>query len=178
VGRHDLQHFLDLARLTQTHLGPGPYWGLTQITAYNEVRLLRLLLNKNPVLDTGSRDYVLGLMARVIPAQRWGVPAGAPTSLTVHVKNGWLPLATHGWRIHSIGAFTGHGGGYSIVVLTQDNPTMTYGIDTIQAIARAINRDLNPGARSRVVSPESSSSWGTPDEPIPAGRQAAVTGLA
>ena len=167
VGRYHLQHFLNLARMTQTYLGPGPYWGLTEITAYNEVLLLRLLVNRNRVLDTASRDYVLHLMARVIPAQRWGVPAGAPTSLTVHVKNGWLPLLTHGWRIHSIGTFTGRGG-YSIVVLTQDNPTMGYGIDTIEAIARAINHDLNPAARSRVPSSEFSPSWGTPDEPIPA----------
>jgi Beta-lactamase enzyme family len=168
VGRGDLQHFLDLARMTQTHLGPGPYWGLTQITAYNEVLLLRLLLHPNPVLDARSRDDVLDLMARVIPSQRWGVPVGAPTSLTVHVKNGWLPLDPHGWRIHSIGAFTGRGGDYSIVVLTQDNPTMTYGIDTIEAIAKVINRDLNPAAKSRVPSSASSPAWGTPDEPVPA----------
>jgi hypothetical protein len=168
VGPHDLQHFLDLAHMTQTHLGPGPYWGLTKITAYNEVLLLRLLLTRNAVLDTSSRDYVLNLMARVIPSQRGGVPVGAPTSLTVHVKNGWLPLYPHGWRINSIGAFTGRGGGYSIVVLTQDNPTMTYGIDTIEAIAKVINRDLNPAAKSRVPSSTSSMSWGTPDEPIPA----------
>jgi len=168
VGRHDLQHFLSLARMTQTYLGPGPYWGLTQITAYNEVLLLRLLVNRNRVLDSSSRDYVLDLMAQVIPAQRWGVPAGAPTGLTVHVKNGWLPLLRHGWRIHSIGTFTGRGGGYSIVVLTEDNPTMAYGIDTIEAIARAINRDLNPAARSRVPSSELSPSWETPDELLPA----------
>jgi beta-lactamase class A len=143
VGRRYLQHFLDLAGMTQTSLGPGGYWGLTQITARDEMRLLRLLLTKNTVLDAASRDYALGLMARVIPSQRWGVTAGAPRGLTVHVKNGWLPLATHGWRIHSIGCFTGHGGGYCIVVLTQDNPTMAYGIDTIQAIATAVNRDLN-----------------------------------
>ena len=61
----------------------------------------------------------------------------------MHVKNGWLPLATHGWRINSIGGFTGHGGDYSIVVLTQDNPTMAYGTATIEAIAQAINHDLN-----------------------------------
>jgi hypothetical protein len=111
---------------------------------------------------------VLDLMARVIPDQRWGVPAGAPTSLTVHVKNGWLPLLSHGWRIHSIGTFTGRGGGYSIVVLTQDNPTMAYGINTIEAIARVINRDLNPAARSRVPSSGFSRSWGAPDELLPA----------
>ena len=143
VGLTFMQHFLDLAGMTQTSLGPGPYWGLTQITARDEMRLLRLLVTKNTVFDTKSRDYALGLMARVIPSQRWGVTAGAPRGLTAHVKNGWLPLAAHGWRIHSIGCFTGHGGGYCIVVLTQDNPTMSYGVATIELIARAINRDLN-----------------------------------
>jgi beta-lactamase class A len=168
VGRSALQRFLNLAKMTHTVLGPGGFWGLTQITANDEVLLLRLLLQSNTVLDTASRNYALSLMAQVIPSQRWGVPAGAPTSLTVHVKNGWLPRATHGWRIHSIGCFTGHGGGYSIVVLTQDNPTMTYGITTIEAIARAVNHDLNPAVKSVIPSSEPAPSWNTPDEHIPA----------
>jgi beta-lactamase class A len=142
LGHRYLQHFLDVAGMRHTSLGAGDYWGLTQITANDQVVLLRLLLNANAVLDSASRSYALKLMAEVIPAQRWGVPAGAPAGLTVHVKNGWLPLATHGWRIHSIGCFTGRGGNYSIVVLTQDNPTMAYGITTIETIARVINHDL------------------------------------
>jgi len=167
LGRSYLQHFLNLARMTQTSLGPDGYWGLTQITAHDQILLLRLLLSKNAVLDTPSRKYALSLMARVIASQRWGVPAGSPATLTAHVKNGWLPLAAHGWHVHSIGCFTGRGGGYSIVVLTQDNPTMAYGITTIEAIAKVINRDLNPAATSVVPSSEASSSWETPDERIP-----------
>jgi beta-lactamase class A len=168
LGRRYLQHFLNLAGMKQTALGPGGYWGLTQITAHDEVLLLRLMLSKNQVLDTASRGYALSLMAQVIASQRWGVPAGAPAGLTVHVKNGWLPRATHGWRIHSIGCFTGRGGGYSIVVLTQDNPTMAYGIRTIEAVARVIHRDLNAGTTSVIPLSEVSPSWGTPDERIPA----------
>jgi len=167
LGPSYLQHFLNLAGMRQTLLGPGGYWGLTRITAHDEVLLLRLLLYSNSVLDTPSRAYALSLMAQVIPSQRWGVPAGAPTSLTVHVKNGWLPRATHGWRIHSIGCFTGPRGGYSIVVLTQDNPTMAYGIRTIEAIARVIHHDLNGGTTSVIPPSEVSPSWGTPDERIP-----------
>ena len=144
LGHAYIQHFLTLAGMKQTVLGPGGYWGLTQITAHDEARLLRLLLSKNAVLDLVSRTYALRLMAQVIPAQRWGVPAGAPGRLTVHVKNGWLPRPARGWRVHSIGCFTGRHGGYSIVVLTQDNPSMDYGIRTIEAIARVIHRDLNP----------------------------------
>jgi Beta-lactamase enzyme family len=168
LGRSYLQHFLNLAQMKQTALGPGGYWGLTQITAHNEVILLRLLLHPNSVLDTASRNYALNLMAHVISSQRWGVPAGAPARLTVHVKNGWLPRATHGWRIHSIGCFTGRGGGYSIAVLTQDNTSMAYGVATVEAIARVINRDLNPGTAALTPSSVPSPSWGTPDETIPA----------
>jgi len=168
LGHGYLQHFLKLAGMTHTILGPGGLWGLTQITAPDEILLLRLLLKPNAVLSPNSRSYALRLMAQVIASQRWGVPAGAPTSLTAHVKNGWLPRATHGWRIHSIGCFTGRGGGYSIVVLTQDNPSMPYGITTVEAIARVINRDLNPGAGARVPASRPFPSWGTPDEPIAA----------
>ena len=150
TGRTWLQRFLHRAGMTHTVLGPGGAWGLTRITADDETRLLWLLLTANRVLDPASRSYALTLMADVIPAQRWGVPAGAPRSLVAHVKNGWLPLAPFGWRINSIGGFTGHGTRYSIVVLTQDNPSMAYGIGTVEAIARAVNRDLNPGAIARV----------------------------
>jgi hypothetical protein len=168
VGRSHLQHFLNLAQMRQTALGPGGYWGLTQITAHNEVILLRLLLRPNQVLNPASRTYALNLMAHVISSQRWGVPAGAPARLTAHLKNGWLPRATHGWRVHSIGCFTGPGGGYSMAVLTENNPTMAYGVATVEAIARAVNRDLNPGAAAGPASSGPVPTSQAPDENIPA----------
>ena len=78
VGRPSLQHFLKLAKMKQTVLGPGGYWGLTLITAHDEILLLNLLTSKNSVLDRPSRSYELALMAHVIPSQRWGVPAALP----------------------------------------------------------------------------------------------------
>ena len=115
-----------------------------------------------------SRDYFDPI--RRMSISRRGVPAGRSRSLVVHVKNGWLPLAPHGWRINSIGGFTGNkhsGSRYSIVVLTQDNPTMAYGVRTVEAIARVVNRDLNPGATERVPDSVISPSQETPDEAIP-----------
>ena len=167
VGRGRLRYFLSRAGMKQTQLGPDGYWGLTLITAHDERLLLDLIMYPNPVLDDASRNYALTLMAQVIPAQRWGVPAGAPDDLTVHVKNGWLPLATHGWRIHSIGCFTGHHRGYLIVALTEDNPTMAYGITTIQRVAEVIHRQLNPAAAAFLPASRPAPSWGTPDEQIP-----------
>ncbi len=167
LGYPYLRHFLNLAGMKQTSLGPGGYWGLTQITAHDETLLLRLLVTPNKVLNAASRAYALSLMAQVIPSQRWGVPAGAPKSVTVHVKNGWLPRATHVWRIHSLGVFTWPKGWSTIVVLTEDNPTMAYGVDIIQGVARVIHRDLNPSAKSVVPPSVPDPSWGTADEQIP-----------
>ncbi len=168
LGHAYLQHFLNLAGMSQTVLGTGGYWGLTQVTAHDETLLLRLLLTANPVLSSNSRGYALGLMAQVISSQRWGVPAGAPRTVTVHVKNGWLPRATHGWRINSIGAFTWPAGWYSIVVLSMDNPTMSYGITTVESIARVIHRDLNPTVKAVMPPSSPNPAWGTPDEQVPA----------
>ena len=142
VGASRLQHFLNLAAMSQTHLGTGGYWGLTQVTAHDEMLLLKLLTLPNPVLSPAARAYQLGLMARVTPSQRWGAPAGAPSGVTVHVKNGWLP-ESDGWHINSLGAFTGKGKNYLIVVLTDDNPSEGYGIDTVENVARVVHRDLN-----------------------------------
>lgn len=142
VGMGRLQHFLVLAKMHQTQLGQDGYWGLTQVTAHDEMLLLEVLTTPNSVLTAASRSYELGLMAKVIPGQRWGTPAGAPAGVTVHVKNGWLPDDT-GWHINSIGAFTGKGKDYLIAVLTDDNPSEQYGIDTIERVARLVHRDLH-----------------------------------
>ncbi|MGW0668224.1 serine hydrolase [Streptomyces sp. NPDC002746] len=144
LGATKVKAFLKAAGMTHTVPGAGGYWGLTRITAQDEQRLLTLLTAKNSVLSDSARSYELGLMHRVVPSQRWGTPAGAPASATVQLKNGWLQRATHGWRVHSVGAFTGKGHDYALSVLTQDNATMNTGIDTVQAVARAVHRDLNP----------------------------------
>ncbi|MFG2403953.1 serine hydrolase [Streptomyces brevispora] len=144
LGATKVKAFLTAAGMTHTTPGSGGYWGLTQITAQDEQRLLTLLTAKNSVLSDSARSYELGLMRKVVSSQRWGTPAGAPVTATVQLKNGWLQRATHGWRVHSIGAFTGNGHDYVLTVLTQDNKTMNDGINTIQAVARAVHKDLNP----------------------------------
>ncbi|MGI5347443.1 serine hydrolase [Streptomyces sp. CA-250714] len=142
VGRGNVQHFLDLAGMKRTEPGRKGYWGLTRITAGDQVKLLKLLTSDNKVLNAKSRAYELRLMNEVTADQRWGTPAGAPKDATVHVKNGWLSRDTHGWRVNSIGAFTGSGHDYGIAVLSQDNKTMADGVERIETVSRAIHREL------------------------------------
>ncbi|UNO42764.1 serine hydrolase [Streptomyces sp. MST-110588] len=162
LGVSKVKGFLAAAKMTRTVPGSGGYWGLTQITAGDEQKLLRLLTNRNAVLSDSSRKYALDLMGKVVTSQRWGTSAGAPRAVKVQVKNGWLPRATHGWRVHSIGAFTGPGRNYTMAVLTHDNRTMNDGVATIQAVARAIHNDINPRGLAPSYSPTTA-----PQEVVP-----------
>ncbi len=170
VGRTALQRFLDLAKMDQTVLGPDGYWGLSLLTARDQSLLLWVLLRPNDVLTRSARLYELDLMAHVIASQRWGVPAGAPSGFTVHVKNGWAPLSPPLWNINSIGCFTHLDENYSIVMLTAGNPSEGYGITTIENVAIEIHHDLNPTLATAVPRSTPNATWGIPDEPIPPAR--------
>jgi hypothetical protein len=144
LGLTKVKGFLAAAGMTKTTPGAGGYWGLTQENVTDEQKLLKLITAKNSVLSDNSRAYILKLMGQVVTDQRWGTPAGAPSTVAVHVKNGWLERATHGWRVHSLGTFNGAGHDYMMTVLTQDNATMDYGVATIQNVAQAIHKALVP----------------------------------
>ncbi|WP_093800757.1 serine hydrolase [Streptomyces sp. Wb2n-11] len=164
LGMTKIKGFLAAAGMTQTVPGTGGYWGLTQITARDEQKLLALLTARNTVLSDNARKYTLGLMGKVVSSQRWGTPAGAPSTATIQVKNGWLPRSTHGWRVHSVGAFTGGRHDYAITVLTHGNPTMNDGVGTVQAVSRAIHKAINPTASASALYAPTQ----TPREAIPA----------
>jgi beta-lactamase class A len=72
VGRASLRHFLALAKMTETVLGPGGYWGLTQITARDELTLLKLLTSGNSVRRDRARQERLAAArhARLAHQQR------------------------------------------------------------------------------------------------------------
>ncbi|MEU1132396.1 serine hydrolase [Streptomyces sp. NPDC005900] len=146
LGTGKINAFLKAAKMTKTVPGADGYWGLTRINAADEQKLLALITAKNDVLSDNARAYMLKLMGKVITSQRWGTPAGAPAGVEIHVKNGWLQRSTHGWRVHSIGAFNGGGHDYTISVLTHGNSSMNYGVATIQGVAKAIHKDLAPRA--------------------------------
>jgi hypothetical protein len=79
------------------------------------------------------------------------------------------PRETHDWRINSIGSSSGRGRDYMVVMLTMDNLTMAYGIDSIQGAAEVTNRELNPCVTDVVPPAAPAPAWGAPDEPVPPG---------
>jgi hypothetical protein len=136
--------FNRLIPMPSTSPGPGGLWGLTRTTAQDQVALVRNVAYPNSVLGSSQRAYEQGLMQHVTSSQRWGVSGGVPSGVGIALKNGWLPVSG-GWEINSIGHIFGHGKDYVIAVLTSGNPSMGYGISTIQGVASIVWSQLPQG---------------------------------
>jgi beta-lactamase class A len=133
-GASAVQAFDDRAGMDQTSANVA--WGLTTTTPLDQLKLLRLVMLPNDLLDLASREYEYELMRSVIPFDRWGVSAGLGQNATVALKNGWLPVAA-GWQVNSIGQVTGSGRRYLIAVMTNEDPSEGFGIATIERISGA-----------------------------------------
>ncbi|WP_398654109.1 serine hydrolase [Streptomyces parvulus] len=143
LGDAKISAFLHAAGMTDTVPDKENYWGLTQVTANDQEKLMQLVTSENPTLRSDSRAFILELMGDVVDSQRWGTPAGVPLGTKTYLKNGWLERASNGWRVHSLGAFTAAGHDYTLTVLSQDNATMEDGIARIESVARVVHNDLN-----------------------------------
>ncbi|HMH92444.1 MAG TPA: serine hydrolase [Streptosporangiaceae bacterium] len=123
---------------------PWPGWGLTRTVPADQLTLLREIVEPSGLLTAADRSYALGLMENVTPSQRWGVSGGVPSSVTVALKNGWLPLndADTDWQVNSIGWVSGQGRDYLIAVLTTGNATEQHGIDTISGLSAILWQHL------------------------------------
>ena len=123
--------------MTQTILDPQGVWGLYETTARDQIRLLQHIALPNAVLSDASRLDELDLMRNVESDQAWGVSGGVLAPAKVALKNGWLPVAP-GWEINSIGQISGRYRDYLLAVLTSDDPSMSYGVQTIEGISQLV----------------------------------------
>ncbi|MCF8566566.1 class A beta-lactamase-related serine hydrolase [Alicyclobacillus tolerans] len=137
-----IEQFLHLAEMNQTTPGRGGYWGITQTSALDQVKLIRDYAFPNHLLGNPQRDYGLYLMEHVVSWERWGLSGGVPSGTTVALKNGWLPIGSQGWEINSIGYIDGSGRNYAAAVLTRNNPSEAYGIATVQGISSILWKEL------------------------------------
>ena len=140
-----LEEFLAAAGMSRTAAGPAGYWGVSRITAADQVLLMGHLTGPTGLLSEARRRFALRLMGSVEDSQDWGVSAGPPArDVTIELKNGWLPRGSDGWAVHSVGHVRGEGRDYLIAVLTVGSTTRKAGIDTVEGVSRLVWADLAP----------------------------------
>jgi hypothetical protein len=130
------------AGMTDTIPATDGVWGTTTTTALDRLAMIRTLVQPNDLLSDASRSYVLNLMEHINPQQDWGATGGVPAGVTVALKNGFAVV--DGWQINTTGWVEGDGRNYLIAVLTDQNQTEGYGIDTVNAISGIVWGALNP----------------------------------
>jgi hypothetical protein len=112
-------------------------WGYARFSARDQAKFFWLLERLTP---RRFRDYATSLLRSVVSSQSWGIPAVArPRGFSVFFKGGWRGTGL-GQLVHQASFIRYRGTGFSLAVLTDGNPSMRYGIETIAGVARRILR--------------------------------------
>ncbi len=105
-------------------------WGSSRITASDQARFFFQIDALVPELH---RPFARQLLATIIPSQRWGIPAATPPGWTVFFKGGWRPA--NGWVVNQAAFLEGPRGRLAIAILSDRNPSLTYGTRTLRGVA-------------------------------------------
>jgi hypothetical protein len=112
-------------------------WGYARFSARDQAKFFWLLERLTP---PRFRDYATQLLRSIVSRQSWGIPrVGRRRGFSVFFKGGWRGTY-RGQLVHQASFVRYHGTGFSLAVLTDGNPSMSYGVETIAGVARRILR--------------------------------------
>ena len=148
VGADSVEALAARAGMTSFRLVWSP-WGYSQITARDQARFFYAI---DRYVPARHRAYALRLLATIVPSQRWGVGRVPRPGWKLYFKGGWG--SGRGLVDHQVALLEAGGERVSAAVLTRNNPSHTYGNETLRAVFARLFAGL-PRPRvlgSRVVS--------------------------
>jgi hypothetical protein len=129
VGGKGLRRVAELAGMRD--FKPGTGWIDARISAADQARFFH---EYERYVPAAARPLARRLLGGITTMQRWGIPAAAgPAGWTTYHKSGWLGLDN---RLMVQAAWLEKGKRrWALAVLTDDNPSRTYGWDTQKGVA-------------------------------------------
>jgi hypothetical protein len=113
----------------------GGSWGAALITAADQARFF---FEMDSLIPREFVGYANSLLSTIAGYESWGIPAIArPLGYTVYFKAGWRP-SPDVFLVHQIARLVGHHRTFAMAVMTDGDPDMSYGIDTIQGVTAAL----------------------------------------
>jgi hypothetical protein len=110
-------------------------WASSQISPADQAKFF---FEMDSLIPPEFVGYARRLLSTIAGYESWGIPAIArPLGYTVFFKGGWRTTGL-GQLVHQVGRLEGHGRTFSIAVMTDGDPSMGYGIDTIQGVTAAL----------------------------------------
>jgi len=115
-------------------VGAG-YWSGAMITAADQARFFSRIFDLVP---KGQEAYARHLLSTIASYQSWGIPAAARHhGWTVYFKGGWRGT-DRGQLVHQVARLEKDGRVITIAVMTDGDPGMGYGIETIRGAAERV----------------------------------------
>jgi hypothetical protein len=98
----------------------------------------RFFFEMDSLIPRGFVGYARFLLSTIEPSQSWGIPVVArPLGYQTFFKDGSLPTPL-GQLVHQVDRIEGRGRTFAVAVMTDGDPSMQYGIDTIQGVAATL----------------------------------------
>jgi hypothetical protein len=112
-------------------------WGTAQLSPADQARYFFEMDSLIPHQFVG---YARFLLSTIAASQSWGIPVIArPLGYQTFFKDGSEPTGL-GQLVHQVDRLEGHHRRLAIAVMTDGDPTMQYGIETIQGVAAQLLR--------------------------------------
>jgi hypothetical protein len=132
IGKRGLRRIARVAGMRK-FTPAGPVWGLSQITADDQVRFF---MHIDELVPARHRHYARKLLSSIVKGQRWGIaPVARRGGLKIFFKGGFVPGITHQVALLEDRAT---GERIALAVLTRNSPSMAYGEKTVEGIAARV----------------------------------------
>jgi hypothetical protein len=112
-------------------------WGFSRVDAADQSRFF---LHIDRLVAPRHRAYAMRLLNTITPVQRWGVARVRPSGWRLYFKGGWG--SGTGWVDHQTALLTRGGQRVALSILTFEDGSHTYGMQTVQGIAARLLRGL------------------------------------
>jgi hypothetical protein len=110
-------------------------WGTALLSPADQARFF---FEMDSLIPREFVRYARFLLSTIIAWQSFGIPVIArPLGYQVFFKDGSEPTGL-GQLVHQVARLEGHHRVFSMAVMTDGDPTMQYGIDTLQGVAQAL----------------------------------------
>lgn len=124
-------------RAEMRHFEWHSIWGYCRTSARDQAYFMRTLHRYVPERHW---DFAKRQLARIVPSQRWGIGQVAPDGWKLHFKGGWG--SGTGLVDHQIALLRRDGREIGVAILTEDQPSHSYGKQTLEGVARRLLRDV------------------------------------
>jgi hypothetical protein len=135
VGDSGLYDIAGLAHMTDFSVSGS--WGTALLSPADQARFF---FEMDSLIPREFVGYARFLLSTIDPSQSWAMPAVArPLGYRVFFKDGSEPTGL-GQLVHQVARLEGHHRTFAMAVMTDGDPSMQYGIDTIQGVTATLLR--------------------------------------